>query len=251
MDVILNPLQDALRTIARWVPSLVGALVILLIGYIVAKAVEGLARTGLKKLGFDRLIHKGTAGSYIGTVIPSPSRGLGSVIFWLIWLGTLSIAVTVLGVPALTTFVYAIYGYMPNVLAAILIFLAAGAVSTAAAALVNKLMGDTPTGKLVATIVPALTMLIAVFMILSQLQIAKDIVNITYTALIGSVALGMALAFGLGGRTVAAKLLDQAYESGVQASAQAKRDMAVGKDRAMDAKDRAVDSVKRDADERA
>ena len=251
MDVILGPLQDSLRTIGRWLPSLVGSLVILLIGYIVAKAIEGLLRTGLKRVGFDHLIHRGTAGSYIGNVVPSPSKVLGSVVFWLIWLGTLSIAVTVLGVPALTTFVYAIYGYLPNVVAALLIFLAAGAVSTAAAALVNKLMGDTPTGKLIATIVPALTMLIAVFMILNQLQIAKDIVNITYTALIGSVALGMALAFGLGGRTVAAKLLDQAYESGVQASAQAKRDMAVGKDRAIDASDRVVNSVRRDVDERA
>jgi hypothetical protein len=52
------------------------------------------------------------------------------------------------------------------------------------------------------------------FMILNELQIAPEIVNITYTALIGSVALGMALAFGLGGREVAAKILDTAYETG-------------------------------------
>ena len=250
MDVILGPLQDALRTIARWLPSLIGSLLILLIGYLVAKAIEGILRGSLKRVGFDRLIHKGTAGSYIAKVMPSPARALGSVVFWLLWLGTLSIAVTVLGVPALTSFVYAIYSYVPNVIAALLIFLAAGAVSSAIAAMVGKLMGDTPTGKLVGTVVPALTMLIAVFMILNQLQIAKDIVNITYTALIGSVALGMALAFGLGGRNVAAKLLDQAYESGVNATAQAKSDVATGKDRAMDMKDRAFDAVKRDPEDR-
>ena len=250
MDVILGPLQDALRTIGRWLPSLIGALVILLIGYVVAKAIEGLMRAALKRVGFDRLLHRGTAGSYISHVMPSPSGALGSVIFWLIWLGTLSIAVTVLGVPALTSFVYAIYGYLPNVVAALLIFLAAGAVSSAIAALVSRLMGDTPTGKLVGTVVPALTMVIAVFMILNQLQIAKDIVNITYTALIGSAALGMALAFGLGGRSVAAKLLEQAYESGLNASAQAKRDLAGAKNQAMHDKDRAVDAVKRETDSR-
>ncbi len=159
---------------------------------------------------------------------------LGSLIFWIIWLGTLSIAITVLGVPALTAFVYAVYAYLPNVFAALLIFLAAGVVSTAVAGLVNRLMGDTPTGKLVGTVVPALTMLIAVFMILNQLQIAKDIVNITYTALMGSVALGLALAFGLGGRDVAARLLDQAYDKGAKNAARAKQDVASAKERAAD-----------------
>jgi len=55
---------------------------------------------------------------------------------------------------------------------------------------------------------------IATFMILDQLNIAPAIVEITYIALLGSVALGMALAFGLGGRDVAARLLDDAYRQG-------------------------------------
>ena len=52
---------------------------------------------------------------------------------------------------------------------------------------------------------------IATFMILDQLDIAPAIVEITYIALLGSVALGMAIAFGLGGREVAARLLEDAY----------------------------------------
>jgi hypothetical protein len=57
-------------------------------------------------------------------------------------------------------------------------------------------------------------MAIAVFMILNQLQIATDIVTITYAALMGAVALGMALAFGLGGRDVASRMLEDAYQRG-------------------------------------
>ncbi|GAC1373329.1 MAG: hypothetical protein NVSMB39_7660 [Candidatus Saccharimonadales bacterium] len=243
MDAITRPLQDALVTIGHWLPSLIGALLILLIGYLVAKGIESLVRRLLRRLGFDKLIHRGTAGSYISRVIESPAGLLGSLVFWVIWLGTLSIAVTVLGVPALTAFVYAIYAYLPNVFAALLIFLAAGVVSSAAAGLANRLMGGTATGKLVSTVVPALTMLIAVFMILNQLQIAKDIVNITYTALMGSVALGLALAFGLGGRNVAAKLLDQAYESGVSSAAQAKQDVSGAKERAKEDVERLKDKA--------
>ena len=75
-------------------------------------------------------------------------------------------------------------------------------------------------------------MSIATFMILDQLQIAPDIGVITYAALLGSIALGAALAFGLGGREVAAEMLRGAYVRGQQATDQAKRDLEVGKERA-------------------
>lgn len=80
-----------------------------------------------------------------------------------------------------------------------------------------------------------------------QLKIAPAIVQITYIALLGSVVLGAALAFGLGDRDVAARLLDQAYSKGQENKDQAKDDMQLGKDRAQDqaraAKDRAESRV--------
>ncbi len=81
-----------------------------------------------------------------------------------------------------------------------------------------RTMGDTNTGRIVKAVVPVLVMAIATFMILDQLRIATNIVTITYAALIGAIALGTALAFGLGGREVAAQILDSAYERGQQVS---------------------------------
>jgi small-conductance mechanosensitive channel len=114
------------------------------------------------------------------------------------------------------------------VIAAVLIFLVAGAVSTAVVALANRTMGDTPTGKFVTTAAPILIMAIATFMILTELGIAEQIVLITYAALIGAVALGMALAFGLGGRDVAARMLESAYQAGREGKEQVKRDVGRG-----------------------
>ena len=213
MDPVVNSLQDMFSTIARWLPALVGALIVLLVGYIIARAIEALVRKGLKGIGFDRLLHKGTAGSYIERLIRVPSALVGSVVFWSIWIGALSVAVSVLGISALTNFINIIYAYMPNVVAALLIFIVASAVSAGIATLVSTAMSETALGKLVATGAPVLIMLIAVFMILNQLQIAPAIVTITYAVLTGAVGLGMALAFGLGGREVAAKILAQAYTS--------------------------------------
>jgi len=144
----------------------------------------------------------------------------------------LSAAIGALQIPAVTAFMNQVLAYLPNVVVAVLIFVIAGVVAAAVAGLVAKTMGDTPTGKVVASVVPALVMGIAIFMILNQLKIAPEIVQITYTALIGAVALGLALAFGLGGREVAAEMLRGAYDKGREQKWQVKADMQKGKERA-------------------
>jgi len=161
----------------------------------------------------------------------SPARLIGSIAFWLLFLGALSIAVAATGVPALTALLAGIFAYLPKIVAALIIFVVAGAIATAVGALVARTMGDTPTGKIVGTLVPVLVMAIATFMILDQLEIAPQIVTITYAGLIGSLALGMALAFGLGGRDVAGRLLTQAYQTGQQQTEQVKQDVQTGKER--------------------
>jgi hypothetical protein len=79
---------------------------------------------------------------------------------------------------------------------------------------------------------PGLILAIVVFMVLTQLKIAPTIVTATYIALIGMLALAGALAFGLGGREVAADMLSNAYSSTRQNQDRIKQDMRTGRDRA-------------------
>jgi small-conductance mechanosensitive channel len=245
---VADSLQQALDSFFGFLPNLLGFLVILVIGYVIARVVKGILSKVLDRVGLDRALHSGQTGQYVEKVSPgaSPSRLVGAIAFWFIFLGAISLAVSALKIPALTTFVSAIYGYLPNVIAAVIIFVVAGAIAGAVAALVAKTMGDTPTGKLVASVVPVLIMAIATFMILNQLQIAPEIVTITYAVLLGSLGLGMALAFGLGGRETAAQLVSGAYDKGQEQKGQVKQDMRVGKERgeqqAQQAKDKAQQS---------
>ena len=170
---------------------------------------------------------------------------IGALAFWFIFLGAISIAVSQLGIPALTTFVAAIGAYLPNVIAAVLIFVVAGAIAAAVGGLVARTMGDTPTGKVVGSVVPVLVMAIATFMILNQLQIAPEIVTITYGALIGGVFLAMALAFGLGGREVAGQMLGEAYDRGREQKDTVKRDAQIGKERGKRDAERAREEAQR------
>ena len=216
----------------QWLPKLVGFLVIVLLGWVVARIVSRIVQRVALGAGLDRLLLQGTGGNWVSKVTSSPSKLFAQITFWLIFLAALSIALDVLGIAALEDFVAAVWAYLPNVLAALLIFVVAGAISAGAATFARRFMGETPTGRIVATAAPILVMTIATFMILDQLQIAETIVTITYAGLIGALALGAALAFGLGGRDVAATMLEGAVAQGRDAAEQAKEDTKRGVDRA-------------------
>ena len=225
--------QSALDSFFGFLPKLIGFIIVLAIGWIIAKIVKAAVTRLLEKVGVDNALHSGSTGQYVDRIAPdtSPSRVIGSLAFWFIFLGALTIAVSQLGITALDNFVAAIGAYLPNVIAAVLIFVVAGAIAAAIAGLVARTMGDTATGKVVGSVVPVLVMAIATFMILNQLQIAEEIVTITYAALLGSTALAMALAFGLGGRDIADRMLSDAYDKGQEQRGQVKRDTEIGKQR--------------------
>lgn len=235
--------ENILTRIIEFLPNLIGAIVILIIGYMIAKLLEKVVRKALNRARFDRAIHNTSAGNTISRIIESPSRLGGRIAFWLVFIGAISLAVSALNLPVLNDLLNAIYSYVPNIVAAVLIFLVASAISAGAAAFAQRVMGRTAMAKIVATVVPAIVMSLAVFMILNQLGIARDIVNILFTAIVGAIALGLALAFGLGGRDVARELLEQAADSARSNSDRVKSEAS----RAAEATKREANRAKRNA----
>lgn len=238
-------LQNGLDALLGYLPAILGVLVLLLIGWILARVAKRLTIMALRRMRFERSINLSPAGNYITRVIEHPTDFIGKVVFWIIFLAFVSFAISSLGVPALSLIIDGIYSYIPNIIAAMIIFLVASAATAGAEAFVQKVLAPGALAKLVGAIVPAIIMPIAIFMILNQLHVAQDIVNITYTALVGSVALGLALAFGLGGRDVAGRILEQAYTNAQEHGEELKRDYRQAK---ADTKAR-VDRAKRTAQE--
>jgi Mechanosensitive ion channel, conserved TM helix len=228
-----DSLQRGLDNLIGFLPRLIGFLIILAIGYIIARVVKGIVTKVLESIGTDRAMHTGTTGAYVDRVAPGfkPSATIGTIAFWFVFLGALTVAVSQLGIGALDNFVAAIGGYLPNVVAAVLIFVVAVALSGTVGTLISGAMGDTPTGKVLGSVVPVLIMAIGTFMVLDQLEIAPVIVTITYGALLGGIFLAMALAFGLGGRDVAGRMLSEAYDRGRDSGVRFRRDTSVGSDR--------------------
>ena len=231
---ILQSLQNAFTTFLNYVPNVIGALLVLIIGYIIARLIRaGISRL-LRTARVDEKLTHGQGGEYVARFSPQgkPSQLVGLVVQYVLMVFVIVSAVGTLNIPAVTGFVNLVLSYLPNVLAALLIFLVAAAIAAAVGGLVHRVMGETPTGKVAKTAGPTLVMVIAVFMILNQLGIAAFIVNTTFVALIGAIALGSALAFGLGGRDAAADLINSGYRKAQEQAGAVREDIAVGRDRA-------------------
>ena len=228
--------QNATDSFFEFLPNILGFLVILIIGFIIAKVVAGLVRKVLEKAGVDQRLRQSDSHNYVERFMPGArvANGIARVVFWLIFIFFLFSAIGALKIPALTGFMDSVLNYLPNVIVAIAIFVVASLIAGAVGAGVTKVLGDTPTGKVAATVVPALVMVIAMFMILEQLQIAPEIVRIAFAATMFALALGLALAFGLGGRDVAARMLEDAYAKRGQIKDQVTSDVSTGRDRVED-----------------
>ncbi len=224
-------MQNGLDRLIGYLPQLLGALGLLVIGAIIAGLLRNIVQRLLEKINFERAVSLSPGGNVVTRIVENPSNFVAKAVYWVVWIAFVGFALSVLNVPAINSLITGFYSYLPNIVAAVAIFLVASAVSAASGRISSQVLGGGPAGRVVSATVPAVTMAIAIFMILNQLHIAEDIVNITYTALIGSLALGLALAFGLGGREVAATILQQGYDAAQRAAASEPRVKVVKKRR--------------------
>src|SRR5919109_265507 len=118
---------DISKSLQRGIDDLIGFLP-RLIGFLVAKLLQKVVTAALEKVGTDRAVMSGSSGQYVSRVAPdaSPSKLIGQVVFWFVFLGALSIAISSLGIAALNDFLAEVFSYLPNIVAAILIFVVAG-----------------------------------------------------------------------------------------------------------------------------
>ena len=179
---ITTSVQRGFDSFFGYLPNVLGFLVILVVGYIIARIVRTIVTKVLAHLRMDDALNRAPAGQYVDRVSPGgrPSRLVGAIVFWFIFLYVLTAALGALDIPAVTAFVNQVLAYLPNVIAAVVIFVVAAVISGGVVAAIRQTMGETPTGRIAQAVVPGLVMVIAVFMILNQLGIASTIVTITY-----------------------------------------------------------------------
>lgn len=198
-------------TLAEWVPKLIGALVVLIIGYIVAKVVSNIVGRVLGKLDLESYVAKTPAKDLVDKMGSWTLAKIAALaVFWLIWLAVIGMALGIMDIEAVNNAVAAIWSYVPQLIAALVILVVGVFAAGFVGDLLRNVTGGTSYGAIVTTIAPIVIIVIAAFMALDQLAIAQNIVNTAFTLTLGAIALGSAIAFGLGGKDHAARLLDSA-----------------------------------------
>ena len=206
---ILQPLQDALSTFLSYLPQLIGAVLILIVGYIVAKILQAVVGRVLQGIGFDGWMEKGGIKQFFDRAQTShtPATVLGKLVFWFVFIIALTMAADALGIPQVSAVLAQLIAFIPSIIAAILILVLAALLANFVSGIVR---GATGSG-ILASVVQYAIIVYAAFAAITELGIAVQLTAPTFLILLGAVALAAAIAFGLGGREVAQEVLQKAY----------------------------------------
>ncbi len=210
----LDRLRASFVDLGRFIPALLGALIIIFAGYLLAKLLEKGIDRSLSKIGLNRWLERGgvmDAMAKTGRHV-TPSRVIANIVFWLVMFAVLTIAANALGLTALAEVFAELVSYLPSVIAAIIIILVGIVLGQFVHGLILASAGRIHGGPTLARVGQIGVVMLAVFMALQQLGIATDIVTTAFAILFGAVALGMALAFGLGNRDLAGEITREWYE---------------------------------------
>ncbi|GAC1695122.1 MAG: hypothetical protein NVS9B3_13340 [Gemmatimonadaceae bacterium] len=193
---------------------MLGALVILFAGYLVARLIERVTIVILRRIGFDRLLERGGVMDAVersGTRV-NPTRVVAALIFWLVMFAVIMVAANALGLESLANVFSELVGYIPSVIAALAIILVGIVLGEFVGGLILASAGAIHGTAALARIGKGGVIILAVFMALQELGIATSIVTTAFAILFGAVALSAALAFGLGNRDLAGEVTREWYD---------------------------------------
>ena len=192
-------IENAWSNVITFVPKLLAALLILLVGYFVAKVVAGILNKVLERVGFDRVVERGGVRQVLARSKYDASDILAKLAFWTIMLLVLQLAFGVFGANPVSDLLRGLIAYLPNVFVAILILVIAAAIARAVTDLLSNLLGTVQGGQVLAKGAGIAILVFAIFAALDQLNIAPRIVTGLWYALLAAVVGSVIVAVGGGG----------------------------------------------------
>jgi len=212
-NLIVEPVREMLTRIMAYLPVLLGALLILIVGWIVAKIIRSIVNGVLKVVRFDVLADKAGISEVLrkGDLKISARQVVSGLVYWLIIIMVLVMVANALGLPKASDILSNLFAYVPKVIAALLVLVVAMFLASFVSGIVRIAAGNAhlPKPDLLAGISRWAIIIFAVTISLAQLGIAPLLVTATFNIILGGACLALALAFGLGGKDAAARYLDE------------------------------------------
>jgi len=218
-ELSLAFVQPLLQDFVAFIANLVLAIIVFIIGYLIAVGIGKLITEILKSIRFNKLFEKEGWRKALqrANIDVNPSEFIGAIFKWILVIVTLLIAVDILKLTDFAVFLTNVLNYLPRVIVAVLVFVVAIIISD----IIEKVVRATVErlkvgyGYVAASIVKWAIWIFTLFLILDQLLPSSDLVKTLYSGIIygivGALALGIGLAIGLGGKDTAAKIISDMH----------------------------------------
>lgn len=193
-------IEEAWDEFVGFAPRLLAALAVLLVGWIVANLIRRLLTRLLTKVRFEDLMEKSGLQTPLARVgVRNPSRLMATLIYWAAMLLVLQLAIDTFGDTAIQDALDDLIGFLPNLFIGIVIVVVVGAIATRVASLLSELLEDLRYGTYLARAASTAIWVVGLFAALNQIQIADDVLNILFIALVSTVGATAVVMFGISG----------------------------------------------------
>jgi hypothetical protein len=189
-------------------------LIVALLGWAIAYALKVIVRGILRVARVDRLSENAGATQLLSkAALPPSTELLSRFVFWVVWVGFLLLGVNMLGIVALQEHISRFFLYLPRLFAALfIVFLGSLAASFfSRAALLAAVNANFPSPRLLANFIRTVIVIFAVSMMFEELGLAEKTIIVAFAIVFGAAMLGLAIAFGLGGRELAKQFLEKKF----------------------------------------
>jgi hypothetical protein len=217
-EMIISELSQALQELARgfahYLPRLIVMLILAFLGWVFAYVVKTVLRSILRLIRFDKLSENAGASQLLNkAALPSASEVLSRFVFWLVWLGFILLGVGVLGILGLQEQVAKFFFFLPRLFVAMFIMffglLAASFFSRAA--LLAAVNANVPSPRVLSLAVRSVIIVFVLSIVFEELGLAEQTMLVAFGIAFGALMLGLAIAFGIGGRNLAQGFLEKKF----------------------------------------
>lgn len=204
-------LQDIARSFAHFLPRLIVMLILGAVGWVIAYGAKLLLRSILRLLKFDKLSQNAGASQLLAkAALPSATEVVSRFVFWVVWLGFILLGVSVLGIFGLQEQIAQFFIFLPRLFVAMFIMffglLAASFFSRAV--LLAAVNANMPSARVLSMAVRSVIVIFVLSIVFEELGLAEQTMVVAFGIAFGALMLGLAIAFGMGGRNLAQRFLE-------------------------------------------
>ena len=212
-EAFMTSMSGALMVFMGAIPKILGFALILIVGWFIAGLIaKGIAML-LRKVNFNQLAERAGITGLMQGMGTYPAGFIAGVVKWFVRLIAVVVAFDALGLPAVSGFLREVLLWIPNLIVALVVLVIGGLAAKAASMFVSGAVEKAGVGspKMIATIASVAIWGFAIIVAVNQLGVGTTIVNTLFMATAGALALALGLAFGLGGKDTAGKVVSEWY----------------------------------------